>query len=139
MYVKKIKYTDYNGDEREEKFYFNLNETELTKLQWSVKGGFRAMLEKIIDTQETTKVMPLLEEIITMSYGEKSVDGRRFIKKRDGVRLGEEFLETEAYNKLFVELLNDANKLAEFVNGIVDLPADKQISVEDAKQYLEAR
>lgn len=139
MYVKKIKYTDYNGDEREEKFYFNLNETELTKLQWSVKGGFRAMLEKIIDTQETTKVMPLLEEIITMSYGEKSVDGRRFIKKHDGVRLGEEFLETEAYNKLFVELLNDANKLAEFVNGIVDLPADKQISVEDAKQYLEAR
>lgn len=139
MYVKKIKYTDYNGDEREEKFYFNLNETELTKLQWSVKGGFRAMLEKIIDTQETTKVMPLLEEIITMSYGEKSVDGRRFIKKRDGVRLGEEFLETEAYNKLFVELLGDANKLAEFVNGIVDLPADKQISVETAKQYLEER
>lgn len=117
MLKKKIKYTDYNGVERTEDFYFNLSEAELAKMELHQEGGFENYINRMITTTDTVGLTKLLEDIVLMAYGEKSPDGKRFIKKNG--ELAKEFMETEAYSKLYIELFSDTNKMLEFINGIV--------------------
>ena len=119
MIKKTITYTDYNGVERKEDFYFNLTKAEVMKLQLGTVGGLSAMLQKIIDTNDVPTLMNIFEDLVLKAYGVKSDDGRRFIKN-DAVRA--EFAETEAYSQIYMELAFDAKAAAEFVNGII--PAD---------------
>lgn len=131
MYAKKIKFTDFNGNEREQTFYFNLTKAELAELQLSHEGGLQEYLQKIIDSQKTTEIAEIFKKLILMSYGEKSDDGMRFIKK-DPVRgrLADEFEQTDAYSELFMELAQNDVAASEFMNNI--LPASVQQEV--AKQ-----
>lgn len=119
MLKKTIKYTDYNGVERTENFYFGLNKAEIMDMELSVTGGMRQLLQLIIDKQDIPKIIDTFKKLIRMSYGEKSPDGRRFIKSQE---LTEAFVQTEAYSELYLELLGDAEKAAAFINGI--MPAD---------------
>lgn len=116
MIKKIINYTDYDGNEREESFYFNLTESEIIEMEFSTTGGLTQMIEKIVETRDSTRIMSIFKEIILKSYGEKSADGRRFIKSKE---ISEEFSQTPAYNKLFMELVTDAQKASDFVNGLV--------------------
>lgn len=111
-----ITYTDYNGVERTEPFYFNLTETELNILNLSIKGGLEQMLQNIIAAQDFEAIVKLLKKIVHMSYGEKSDDGKRFIKSD---ALAEAFEQTPAYDKFFMELLTDDKKASDFINAIV--------------------
>ena len=115
MYKKTIKYTDFEGAEREETFYFNLTETELMKMDLQA-NGLAEMLRRIIAAENTAQIAYVLEDIILRAYGEKSLDGKRFVKN-DEVR--DSFKSTEAYSNLFMELLQDEKAMAEFINGIV--------------------
>lgn len=129
MLKKTITYTDYDGNERTEDFYFNLSESELTKMQMSVTGGMQKMLNKMVAEQDEVKMMDYFEKIILMSYGEKSDDGRRF---RKSAELSEAFKETEAYNKLFMELITGGEQVvAAFINGII--PKDVAAKAEQNK------
>ena len=119
MYKESITYTDYNGLERTENFYFNLTQTELTRLEANSPGGLQAWLQKIVDAKDGAAIMNAFEKIIYESYGEKDPDGRRFIKKKNGVPLAEAFLETPAYDQFFMSLVTDADKAATFINAIV--------------------
>lgn len=116
MYKKTIAFTDYNGIDREEDFYFNLNESEVTKLELRVPGGLTAMMQRIVKKMDAQQIIDTFEDLIRQSYGEKSPDGREFIKKPE---LVERFMQTEAYNKLFMELCTDSKAAAEFFNNIV--------------------
>lgn len=116
MLKKRIKYTDYDGNEREEDFYFNLTKAEITELELTTEGGLEHMIEKIVDAKDTAQIIKFFKKIILMSYGEKSPDGRRFIKND---QLTEEFTQTEAYSELFLELASDEKAAAAFVNGII--------------------
>lgn len=116
MLKKVISYIDYDGNEREESFYFNLTESEIIEMEFSTTGGLTQMIEKIVETRDSTRIMSIFKEIILKSYGEKSADGRRFIKSSD---ISEAFSQTPAYNKLFMELVTDAKKASDFVNGLV--------------------
>lgn len=116
MIKKIINYTDYDGNEREESFYFNLTESEIVEMEFSTTGGLTQMIEKIVETRDSTRIMSIFKEIILKSYGEKSADGRRFVKSS---KISEEFSQTPAYNKLFMELVTDAKKASDFVNGLV--------------------
>ena len=109
MLKKTIPYEDYNGTKREEDFYFNLTEIEVT-------GGLDTMLQAIIKAQDIPTIAKLFKQIILKSYGQKSPDGRRFIKSDE---LSTEFSQTEAYNVLYMELSQDAEKAAEFIKGII--------------------
>lgn len=120
MLKKIINYTDYDGNEREESFYFNLTESEIIEMEFSTTGGLTQMIEKIVETRDSTRIMSIFKEIILKSYGEKSADGRRFIKSKE---ISEEFSQTPAYNKLFMELVTDAQKASDFVNGLVQFNA----------------
>lgn len=116
MLKKTIKYTDYEGNEREEDFYFNLTRAECVKLQLSTEGGLEKSLRKIIAEQDIPKIIPIFEQIILSAYGEKSPDGKRFVKSKE---LSDAFAQTEAYSDLFMELMSDADAAAAFVNGII--------------------
>lgn len=133
MLKKTIKYTDYNGVEREEDFYFNLSKAECIELQFSKDGGLDHLLNKIVKEMKVGEIINIMKEIVMKAYGEKSPDGRRFIKSKE---LTESFEQTEAYSELFVELM-DANKAADFIQGV--LPADlDRIADEIEKQKEDA-
>lgn len=116
MLKKRIKYTDYNGEKREEDFYFNLSKAELIELELSTEGGLEQMIQKITDTRDMPKLIELFKRLILMSYGEKSENGKRFIKNQE---LSDSFAQTEAYSELFMELATDDKAASDFVNGII--------------------
>lgn len=123
MIIETIKYTDYNGAEREEKFMFNLSKAELMEMEMGTTGGLTEMIHKIVETKDTPALITIFKDLILKAYGEKSPDGRRFIKVNDaGVPLSIAFSQTEAYSQLFMKLATDADAASKFVNGIV--PAD---------------
>lgn len=116
MLTKPITYTDYDGNSRTENFMFNLTKAELAELNLTTEGGLQTVIQKIIDSRDIPEITKWFKKIIMMSYGEKSPDGRRFIKSQE---LTDEFLQTEAYSELFVELITDENAAAAFINGVI--------------------
>ena len=129
MLKKTIKYTDYNGVEREEDFFFNLNKTELMEMEIGTEGGFAEKIQTIVKTKDNAAILKTFKELILKAYGVKSDDGKRFIKSKE---LLEEFTQTEAYSQLFVELATNENAAQEFILGI--LP--KKLSDEVKKQNV---
>lgn len=116
MLKKHIKYMDYDGNLREEDFYFNLNKAEIAEMEMSTAGGLDKMINQIIAEQDGKRIIELFKELVLKSFGKKSADGKRFIKSKE---LSEEFAQTEAYSDLFMELATDADAAAAFVNGII--------------------
>lgn len=121
MLKKTITYTDYNGEERTEDFFFNLTRAEITEMELSKVGGFSETIQRITKAKDIPAIMEIFKELILKSYGEKSADGRRFIKSKE---LSEAFSQTEAYSNLFVELAEDSTAASAFVNGI--MPVDNK-------------
>lgn len=130
MLKKTITYTDYNDNERTEDFFFNFTPAELTEYQFKFPGGIEKKLKDIIDANDIKSILEIFKEIILLSYGVKSDDGKRFIKND---QLREEFSQCPAYSILYMELLDD-EKAADFVNGIV--PKDNQLSKEQLNQNM---
>lgn len=115
MLKKTITYTDYNGTERTEDFYFNLTKAEIAEMELEIPGGMTALIDKITKTKDTPSLVKMFKDLILRAYGEKSDDGRRFIKSKE---LKESFEQTEAYSELFMELASNADAASEFINGI---------------------
>ena len=116
MLKKTITYTDYNGTERTEDFYFNLSKAEVMEMEMGIDGGMTAMIERIVAAKNAPEIIAIFKKLVLQSYGEKSADGKRFIKSKE---LSEAFSQTEAYSILFMELATNADEAAKFVNGII--------------------
>ena len=116
MLKKTVTYVDYNGVERTEDFYFNLSKAEVAEMEMSVEGGFSKMLEEIVKSKDNVRIMELFKQMVLKAYGEKSADGKRFVKSKE---LSEAFSQTEAYSEIFMELALDEKAAAAFVNGIM--------------------
>lgn len=116
MLKKTITYNDYNGVKRTEDFYFNLTKAELMEMEMSTTGGLTEMINKVVATQDAPAIIKIFKDLILKAYGEKSADGKRFIKSDE---LASAFSQTEAYSILFMELATNADEAAKFVNGIV--------------------
>ena len=134
MLKKTITYTDYNDVERTETFYFNISESELTEMQLSTEGGLAERLQKMIDSQDVPSVTKVFKDIILKAYGEKSADGKYFRKSED---ISNAFVATEAYNKLYMELLQDSDKLAEFINGLLPKSVREEVAKAQAERKLQ--
>ena len=120
MIKKTVTYTDYNGVERTENFYFNLSEAEVMEMEMSTEGGMAEAIQKVVDAKDAPAIIRVFKDLVLKAYGVKSDDGRRFMKtKPDGTRYADDFKETEAYSQIFMELATDADAAAKFVNGIV--------------------
>lgn len=116
MIKKTIKYTDFDGNERTEDFHFNLTKAEITEIEMSTEGGLVKMIEKLVASQDSKRIIEIFKDLILTSYGEKSPDGRRFIKNQE---LRDSFAQTEAYSELFMELSSNSEAAANFMNGII--------------------
>jgi len=138
MLKKYITYTDYNGVVRKEAFYFNLSKAELVKMEMSTEGGMEEYLQRIIDTHDNRKLFELFDQLITMSYGIKSEDGKRFIKS---AKITEEFTQTEAYTELLLELMGEDSTKAvlEFVKGVMPLDGVPEADINAAMAEATAK
>lgn len=139
MYIKKIKFTDYMGVDREEEHAFNLNEAEI--VEWlSTTGDYTLdkKLDRVAKERNGKEIMATFKDLIYRAYGKVSLDGRRFDKTEETKR---DFMETEAYSKLFMELVTDAHAAADFINKIIpkDLAerVSKIISENEGKDFSE--
>lgn len=118
MLKKTITYNDYNGNELTEDFYFNLSPVEMFEMETSVEGGLTEMMKQVIDARDNSTIIKVFKNLILKAYGEKSPDGKRFIKSEE---LSNAFAQTEAFSNLFMELATDSQAAAAFVKGV--LPA----------------
>lgn len=124
MLKKTITYTDYNGLERTEDFYFNLSKAEIMEMEMSTTGGFAEMLQKIVAAQDAPAIIKVFKDITLKAYGEKSADGKRFIKNDE---MREAFSQTEAYSQLFMELATDAEAASNFIKAIIPADLEKEL------------
>lgn len=119
MLKKTISYTDYDGNQRTEDFYFNLSKAEITEMELSMEGGMRAYIQRIIAAKSQLELVKLFKDVVLKSYGKKSADGRLFMKN-DAIRA--EFEAHPAYSMIYMDLVTDEAEASAFVNGI--MPAD---------------
>lgn len=111
MIKKTITFTDYDGNERTEDFWFNLSKAEVAEMELGTAGGITKMIERLVQEQDGKRIVEIFKDLICRSYGVKSPDGKRFIKSKD---LTEAFTQTEAYSDLFVELMSNPDLAAAF-------------------------
>lgn len=130
MLKKVVKYTNFSGVERERTLYFDLTKSELTMLGLSVDGGLDVVLTNLMEAEDMPQLIKNFEKILLLSYGEKSEDGERFMKGDD---ISRKFKESAVYDEIFMELVTDEKKAAEFINAV--MPAD----IEDYINKLESR
>lgn len=116
MYKQTITYTDYDGNERTETFYFNLTAAELTKMELTTPGGWASRIQAIVDAADVPEIIKTFDQIIDMAYGEKSSDGRRFVKSKD---LTDAFKQTPAYDELLMSFMMNTDTAVAFMNGII--------------------
>jgi hypothetical protein len=113
---KTITYTDFNDEEVSEDFFFHLSKAELVELEMSHEGGLSEALKNIVAAEDAKSIIGEFKNIILSAYGQRSEDGRRFIKNE---QLREEFASSEAYSVLFMELVTDTQAAIDFINGII--------------------
>lgn len=126
-------YTDYNGVEKTETFWFNLNKAELAKLTLGPRGGLEGVIEEITRTTDVGRILDLIKEILLMSYGRKTPDGRFAKKDADGHSYALEFEQTVAFDDIYIDLFNDVDSLIAFINGVVPAQLEKDVATESKK------
>jgi len=124
MYAKTIKYTDFFGTEKSEEYLFNISKSEIFDLQFSIDGGIEAMIRSIISNRDTKELGKIFKNIILMSYGEVSSDGKKFLKSEERSK---EFEQSAAYDALYTELLTNADSASEFVNNVIPVSELEEI------------
>lgn len=138
MIKETIVYKDFNENEIIEDFYFNLTKdelilfgtetNELTEMMNLNEEGLELneIIEKIKKETNIKETYRALRDIILLSYGEKSEDGRRFMKTAEKTKA---FEESNAFSELIMSLLQDEAKAASFIDGI--LPSDMRAQVNE--------
>ena len=125
MIKETIEYTDYNGTDRKEDYYFNLTEAELMEMEMSTNGGMTGLINNIIATQDAPAIIAIFKDLLLKSYGQKSLDGKRFIKNQ---ALRDEFEQSPAYSQLFMKLATNSDDAVKFINGIMPAKLASQVS-----------
>ena len=133
MLKKTITYHDYNGVEYTQDFYFNLSKAEIMEMELGTTGGLAEMITKIVAAQDAPAIIKIFKDLILKSYGEKSADGKRFIKSDE---ISTAFTQTEAYSELFMELATDAEAAAAFVNGIIPADMAKEVAAANTSNLI---
>jgi hypothetical protein len=131
MLKRVIEYEDFNGNQTSEIFYFNLSKSELIEMEVEYKQGMGQMLQDIIDSKDEKELITKFKEIILSAYGQKSDDGKRFIKS-DSLR--EEFSQTAAYTELFMELATNDDAAVQFLSGILPRDVVAQLNKEETEK-----
>ncbi len=131
MIKKRITYTDYNGVERIEDFYFNLSTAEITEMEASTEEGYGEKLMRIVDSQSKPEMFAIFKEFIAKSYGIKSEDGKQFRKSKE---ITDSFMQSEAYSILLLDITQNEGTAVEFINGIMpkNIPDTRKTQIQQA-------
>ena len=72
MLRKTIKFEDFEGNEMEKAFYFNLTKAEILEMELGSKDGLSNYLKAIVDADDTKAIVETFKKIILASVGRKS-------------------------------------------------------------------
>lgn len=133
MIKQDITYTNFEGEQETETLYFHLNKVELMEMQVSEKRGLAQYITDIQKAENNKEIFRLFKEIVLRAYGERSEDGKKFIKNE---RLREEFEGSLAYEELMVKLVTEADFASKFVNGIMPAGMADQIAAKMGQDSL---
>ena len=140
MFSRTFEYKGYDGQPHKETWWFNLSEDVLYKMELSNVGGLNGKMLQLLRDEKPGEIVDMFEKIILTAVGERSADGRRFLKKpRPGYPWGEvaeDFRETPAYSQLFMELVSSGEKVSAFLKGAI--PADVAEALEKAEAEKKA-
>ena len=131
MLKKTFQYTDFNGHEQEETFYFNLSKSEVIEYELQERAGMSTTLQRIVEERDNQKILAHFKDLVMKSVGRKSDDGRRFVKN-DEIR--EDFLASPAYDEMFIWLMSEPGAGAEFVNNVLPQDVDEFVKKVDSGQ-----
>lgn len=135
MFARTFVYKDYNGKTRKDTWYFNLRKDELLKLEMGSWGGLDALLKRMIREEKPDKIVDMFEKIILSAVGEKSPDGKKFIKNEE---IRQDFYQTEAYSDLFYELVTDPKATAAFLKACIPEELAAKINEKDLLEEADA-
>ena len=121
MLKKTLTYEDFNGVERTEDFYFNFTEAECVEWNLTTEGGLVETIQKIVAAKEQKELVELFKEFVLKAYGEKSPDGRRFMKTPE---IREAFSQTNAFSIIFMELAKDDIAADAFIQAVIPKKVD---------------
>lgn len=130
MYIKKIKFKDFNDNEREQDFYFNLRKDELAKLTAKYGQNFEQRVRNMAMNDDKAGLYKLFEDLIKSSYGSKSEDGLHFRKSDE---IWNDFYDSPAYEALFMEIMTDSDVATAFFKGIMPKDIAEKVEEELAK------
>ena len=123
MFKHNIKYVDFNGNERDEDFYFHLSIPEVTRLEAKFGAPIDTYIKTLVDNQQLADMLDFLEDIILTSYGRKTTDGKSFIKNQ---QLRTEFEYSQAYAELFEEMITKPELVKKFGEGVSETAKHRQ-------------
>lgn len=126
MLKKDITYTNLDGDEVTETFYFHLSKVEIIEMEVAHPGGLANYLTQIGQAEDGAKLMAAFREFISKTVGRRSEDGSKFIKNED---ITEAFMSSDAYSELVFQFFTDTNAAVEFVNAVVPRNLQEQAAV----------
>lgn len=132
MYQREFTYTGVDGNEYTETYYFYLSKADLMKFNLGSFEGIDLFLKKLVQEKDAKKILEMVDELILTSVGEKSYDGKRFMRNQE---IRDNFAQTEAYSQLFCEVVTDGDKLAEFFRKII--PQDLASRLDEAEKTVE--
>ena len=126
MYKKTITYVDYNDEKCTEDCYFNLKPSEIVEMK-ATGNDLASKLQEMIDKKDGALIMKTIKDIVLASYGEKTADGKHFMKKDENGRpLSALFEQSEAYSVLFMELCSDPEEAVKFISGVLPISDDQR-------------
>lgn len=117
MIKREVHYTDFNNEEQTENFYFHISVPEALELSWA-HGDVSETLSRLQNSRKVGEIFGIIQEIVMKAVGQKSDDGKRFVKN-DAIRA--DFKESPAYEAFMMKLLGDEKFAGDFFQDL--LPA----------------
>ena len=134
MLKKTITYTDLNGAETTEDYYFHINKGEMMRMQLSEGMALDVKIDRLIQTRDYKEIVAIIESFIDRSYGVRSENGKSFIKNPKQLEL---FKSSEAYSELVWSLYTDEDEMRDFIFGI--FPSNLKEVTEETLKKLEEK
>lgn len=110
-----IQFENFDGETVSEDLYFHLNIKELQAMEeWPVPLTKR--IADLTNTQDGKKAFELMRDIIEVAYGERSEDGKRFVKNEEVLK---NFTQGLAYDEVIIKFIDGSMDLAKFIEGLL--------------------
>ena len=133
-----VQFENFDGETVTEDLYFHLNIKELQDMEnWDVPLTQR--IAKLTKTEDGKEAFELMRDIVEAAYGERSEDGKRFVKSPEVLK---NFTEGLAYDEVIIKFIDGSTDLGKFVEGLLPKKVfelakkNTKESGEEVKEYL---